>query len=181
VSDGEVIGSSLTLAALKPVLSGYLARQAAAPDEVVLDVSWVTEGDAGPLIFAGKRPGVSETFARHFAHHLGGEIRTGLRLNLPASGGHFIILPVLEEHVREGRLQPLSENDAMDQLLPACSLGKGAPLEAEKAGAFAEWLSFQGRYTLNVVDYPSACEVLTRLLSDPQANANAGAELVSAP
>jgi len=180
ISDGEVIGSSLTLAALEPVLSRYLTRQAATPDEVVLDVSWVPANDAVPLVFAGRRPGFGEAFARHFACYSGSELRTGLRLNPTTSRGHIILLPVLEDESRASLLQPLSVNDALDQLLPACSLGDGSPLDADKAGAFVEWLQVRSCYTLNVVDYPSACEVLTRILSDPQDNAHAGVEMVSA-
>jgi hypothetical protein len=179
VFDGAVIARKLALASLEAVLSRYVIRHSAAVGELVLDVARVTGGDAGSLIFAGNRPGITEAFARHFADHAGGVFDTGLRLSLPAFRRHTIILPVLDRP-GETPLQPLSLNEALEHLVPACFGGDGAPLDADTVTAFLEWLSLQPRYMLDITDHSSACEVLTQVASGRQPDPYAGAELVSA-
>jgi hypothetical protein len=180
VFDGEVIASKVTLAALEPLLSSLVIRHSAGAGEVVLDVTRVTGADTGPLIFAGKRSGLSEAFARHFARHSGGVFDRGLRLSLPAFQRYAIVLPVLEDRPRESLLQSLSLNKALEHLLPACVLSGGTPLDADHITAFAEWLSLQTLYTLDITDHSSACETLTRVVSSPQLSVYPAAEMVSA-
>jgi hypothetical protein len=180
VLDGEVIARKLALAAVEPALSRYVLRNSGAGDEVVLDVSRVTGGSTGLLIFSGNRPGIGETFARHFAHHSGGAFDTGIRLRLPAFQRYSVIQPVLDYGRRETPLQPLGLNEALDNLLPTCFGGNGASLDADQVTAFVEWLSLQPRYTLDISDYSSACEVLTEALSGRQRDPYPGAEMVSA-
>jgi hypothetical protein len=182
-SDSEPV-----LAQLKDWLSSLKAPHGSGPagpglevvrGKVVLAVSRVTGANMGSLIFPGDRAGISEAFARHFARHSGGVFDTGLRLRLPAAQRHAIILPILGDGPRDTPLQPLGPNEALDTLLPACAPGNGALLDAGKLTAFVEWLSLQPRYTLDVADYDSACEALTRVVSGRQRDRHPGAEMVS--
>jgi hypothetical protein len=179
VVDGEVIARRQTLAALEPVLSRYVIRHSGAADEAVLDVSRVTGSNTGSLIFVGAQHGISEAFARHFAHQCGGVFETGLRLSLPAFQRHAIILSVVGDGAGENGLRPLGLNEALENLLPACADGYGAPLDAEQVTAFVEWLSLQPRYTLDITDRASACEVLTDAVSGRQREPYPEAEMVS--
>jgi len=178
--DGEVIARKLALASLEAVLSRHVIRHSAAGGELVLDVAGVTGGDIGSLIFAGNRPGIAEAFARRFARHAGGSFDRGLRLSLPSLRRHTIILPVLDDGPRETHLQPLSLNETLEHLVPACFGDEGAPLDAATVTAFVDWLSLQPRFTLDITDHSSACEGLNQFASGRQPDPYAGADLVSA-
>jgi hypothetical protein len=178
IFDGEVITRKLTLASLEPVLSRHLIRHSAAAGEVVLDVSRVFSNNTGSLIFAGTRTGISESFARRFAHHAGGAFETGLRLSLPAFQRHAIILPVLDDTPRETPLQPVPLNEMLDHLLPACFLANGAPLDSNTLTVLVEWLSLQPRYALAIADHSSACEVLVQVPSGMQRDPHRRVEMV---
>ena len=195
IFDGEVIASQLTLAAVGPVLCAYLARQAAADGEMVLDAGFVPGRDenAGSLLFASA--GLGDGFALHFANYHGRGFARGLRFDTPCfdharviglpgqsddnlipanraclSRSHVVetvIIPRHENAPRENKIQTLSVGEALSELLPACFLANGEPLDAETLMVFVDWLSQRHLYSVDISDYETASEALTVYLDTP--------------
>lgn len=194
IFNGEVIASRLTLAAVGPTLCDYLARRAAADGEMVLDAGVVPRLDekVGSVLFAGAKSAPEDGFALHFANHYGRGFFRGLRfdtrsfdrasvIGLPGrsdggltpasrtglSGSHIVEAVILPRHAlapRENIIQPLSVGEALGELLPACFLASGEPLDAETLLGFADWLSRRPRYSVDISDYETAIEALMHYL-----------------
>jgi len=181
--DGEVIATRLPLSMLALRLPALLARHTARSDQLVLDVALLASPTA-VMMFA--RPEGDDGFICHFTEKHGYGFSRALSLDrekpasaqvigLPGQNGNHlfkptpgltgpeqisaIVVPVTSKQTG-GILQPIPVTEALEALLPACSLAAGHTLTGTDFTALAAWVSERECFTLNVADYAAAQEAL---------------------
>ncbi|MBA2238000.1 MAG: amylase [Lysobacter sp.] len=193
VLDGDVVASRLTLAAVVPAISERLARLAAGEGQLTIDVGLVDGRGSGDVAFA--RANGTDTFAliaaerlqRGFARGLmldAGRPELAMSLGLPgrrdegrAGAGPaglpgsrdigILVFPRTGTTAQTAPIAVLPVEEAVSELLPACSMGGGRPADASVLPGLVDWLRGRRLYSLDISDPERALEALQQKIHAP--------------